>query len=359
MEKRKFIKVTETDEKFIEEKNENNVFINTLSRLFSIGGLKHPNDNSGEYYRLDALKKDIYSETNSTLAHCTSGGQVRFCTDADSITIKIWLRNAITGMNHFTNRGVYGIDTYVGSGSNRVYAGGQMQTFAESSTYNEGVLALPSGEKEVSINLPLYGGLTKLVIGFPNDSSIAKPSERSIKKPIAFYGSSITQGGCVSRPGNMYSNILCRQLDVDCMNLGFSGSALGEQSVAEYIGTREISAFVMDYDYNSPSVESLSETHEPFFKTVRKAHPQIPIILVTHPYYAPATQNDIDRKNVVRATYEKALAQGDKNVYFVDSEQFFPLEMRDLYAVDNLHPNDLGHFMMAKAILPTLKKVLK
>ncbi|HAN21958.1 MAG: hypothetical protein A2Y15_05725 [Clostridiales bacterium GWF2_36_10] len=358
IDEKELVSVAETDSQFIEENDGDMVFINVLDPLFSIGGIVHPNKNNGEYYRLDATKKEIYSSANSSLAHCTAGAQVRFCTDADSVKIKIKLRFALTGMNHFTNRGVYGIDAYIGTGNNRHYVGAQMQTFADSSSYNEGVLNLPKGINEVLINLPLYGGVSKLVVGFPVNSKTVKPLNRTIEKPIAFYGSSITQGGCVSRPGNMYSNILCRALDADCMNLGFSGSAMGEQSIAEYIGSRKISAFVMDYDYNSPTADSLMETHSAFFKTVRKAHPEIPVIMVTHPYYAAVTEGDIKRKNIIIATYEAALADGDRNVYFVDSEDFFPLEMRDLYAVDNLHPNDLGQFMMAKAIYPFLRKTL-
>lgn len=354
-----YVPVEDVDGKYIEGKNENTVFVNILNPLFAIGGITHPDSNCGEFYRLDASKKDIYSDANKFLASCTAGAQVRFNTDADNITIKIWLRSAITGMNHFSNRGVYGLDMLVGTGNNRRYVGAQMQTFADSSTFNEGVLNLPKGEKEVLINLPLYGGLTKMAIGFPAGTKIAKPAERSIKDPVCFYGSSITQGGCVSRPGNMYSHILCRALDADCMNLGFSGSAMGEQSVAEYIGTRKISAFVMDYDFNSPTAETLQQTHEPFFKTVRRAHPDVPVIFVTHPYYYKESENDAKRKSVIRTTYENALKSGDKNVYFVDSETFFPLEMRDLYAVDILHPNDLGQFMMAKAIYPVLAKALK
>jgi len=343
---------------YIEEKTENEVFINAINPLFDIGGITHPNKNNGEYYRLDATKKEIYSQQNSFLAHCTSGAQVRFVTDAPEITVRIWLRNAITGMNHFTNRGVYGIDAYVGTGNNRYYVGEKMKTFADSSTYNEGVLNFGSGTKEVLINLPLYGGVSKLTIGFPKNSAVAKPLPRT-HKPIAFYGSSITQGGCVSRPGNMYSHILCRALDADCMNMGFSGSAMGEQPVAEYIANRELSAFVMDYDYNSPSAESLAQTHKPFFEIIRKAKPTLPVIFVTHPYFWQATEGDIERKNIVRATYDHAKAKGDKNVYFVDSESFFPSEMRDLYAVDYTHPNDLGQYFMAKAIFPVLKTAIE
>ena len=351
--------VINSEADFIEENDGETVFINALSPLFTLGGIMHPNNNGGEYYRLDAAKKETYSKTNAFLAECTSGAQLRFITDSDRIVIKIWLRNPITGMNHFTNRGVYGIDAYVGTGTNRSYVGTQMQTFADSPSYNEGGLGLGLGTKEVLINLPLYSGVSKLVIGFPIGAGVAPPAKRTVKNPVAFYGSSITQGGCVSRPGNMYAHILCRALDADCLNLGFSGSALGELSVAEYLGTREMSAFIMDYDYNSPTAESLLQTHAPFFEAFRTRRPDTPVIIVTHPYYEAPTEKDEERKAIVKATYKSAVKKGDKRVYFVDSEGFFPPEMRDLYSVDNLHPNDLGQFMMAKAILPVLKKALK
>ncbi len=333
------------------------VFIDALDKsVFSIGGIKHPSRNCGEYYRLDASRKDLYSAANRYLAANTSGAQVRVRTDAERVYVKVFLYGAGNGMHHFTDRGVYGVDFYQGSGTDRHYVGAHMVTFADSVTLNEGVLQLDRGEKEFYIDLPLYEGVKKVEIGFPEDSSVGLPDERTYA-PICFYGSSITQGGCVSRPGNMYSHILCRQLNADCMNMGFSGSARGEIAVAKYIASREMSAFVMDYDYNALSVDELRHTHEAFYRTVRASHPDMPVIFVTHPYYAEETKLDRDRKAVIKETYEKAKAAGE-NVYYVDSECFFPVEMRDLFAVDNLHPNDLGHYCMAKAILPVLKEAL-
>src|SRR5256885_13140974 len=39
-----------------------------------------------------------------------------------------------------------------------------------------------------------------------------------------FYGTSITQGGCASRPGMVHTAILGRRFDVPVVNLGFSGN---------------------------------------------------------------------------------------------------------------------------------------
>lgn len=333
------------------------VFIDAVDdSVFSIGGIKHPTLNCGEYYRLDASRKELYSSANRGLAYNTSGAQVRVLTDAERVYVKIFLHGNGNGMHHFADRGVYGVDFYQGLGTDRRYVGAHMVTFADSITFNDGVLQLGAGEKEFYINLPLYEGVKKVEIGFPEDSSVGKPHSRAYA-PVCFYGSSITQGGCVSRPGSMYPHILCRQIDADCMNMGFSGAARGEIAVAKYIASREMSAFVMDYDYNASSAGELKHTHNAFYRTIRDAHPDMPVIFVTHPYYAEETEYDRMRKDVIRETYQKAVDAGE-NVYFVDSESFFPTEMRDLFAVDNLHPNDLGNYYMAKTLLPVLKQAL-
>jgi hypothetical protein len=217
---------------------------------------------------------------------------------------------------------------------------------------------LPKGLKEVQVNFPLYGGVESVKFGFPAGSKVAPPTKRAYK-PIAFYGSSITQGGCVGRPGNSYCNIVCRALDADCRNLGFSGSAMGEQVVAEYIGSLELSAFVMDYDYNSPSEEHLRQTHRPFFETVRKMQPELPIVLMTHVWSFEDRETDFNRVKIVKETYDAAIAAGDKNVYFIDGSNFFRGQMRDLCTVDALHPNDLGQFIMAEEVYKTLAMALK
>lgn len=188
---------------------------------------------------------------------------------------------------------------------------------------------------------------------------IAPATERSYTAPICFYGSSITQGSAVSRPGNAYSNIVCRMLNADNMNLGFSGSAFGEGTVAKYIASREIAALVMDYDHNAASPEALRDTHYAFYKLVRREHPDIPIVMVTRPIYTKdCTSDDLARQQVIQESYNKAVASGDQNVYFVNGNEFFDKTMPDLYTVDLVHPNDLGHYFMAQSIYAVLNEAL-
>ena len=54
------------------QKNEDGfTYIDVQQPPFKLGGLIEPKDNKNEYYRLDASKKDIYSNENRRLATCT------------------------------------------------------------------------------------------------------------------------------------------------------------------------------------------------------------------------------------------------------------------------------------------------
>ena len=334
------------------------IYVDASNRnVLELGGIDHPSENCGEYYRLDASRKEIYSDANRWLAHCTPGATLRFITDATSVAIDAKL-HCVTKMPHFTDRGIYGFDMLIGTGTSRRYIGEKMQFFVDTTEAMKDVLALPEGLKEIQINLPLYGGVTSLQLGFPAEAKVALPTKRAYK-PIAFYGSSITQGGCVGRPGNSYCNVVCRALDADCRNMGFSGSAMGEQAVAEYIGGLDLAAFVMDYDYNAPSVEHLQKTHRPFFETIRRMQPELPIIFLPHVWAWDDNEEDYQRIATVRATYDAAIAAGDRNVYFIDSRNFFRDQMSDLCTVDHIHPNDLGQFIMAEEVYKTLVTALK
>ncbi len=337
---------------------EGNAFLSAAgSPYLELGGIKKPSENGGEFFRLDAGKKEDYSDLNSIFAVSTAGGTVRFRTDAEKIIIKAELRNTIAGYHHISDRGAYGFDAYIGTGQDRQYLGGRMQFMTDEPSMEEEI-ELPGGFQEIMIDLPQYSGISELYIGFPADAMVAEPLERTYG-PILFYGSSITQGACASRPGTSYTNTVCRKLDCDCINLGFSESALGEQSVAEYICTREISAFVMDYDNNAETAKQLADTHYDFYKTVREGHPDVPIIMLTRPYFLPElSDEEAERQKVVFDTYTKAKAEGDENVYFISADDIFPSEDRDAYTVDKVHPNDLGHYMMAKKTAEVIYRAL-
>ena len=111
--------------------------------------------------------------------------------------------------------------------------------------------------RQITINFPLYSAVSSLEIGLQETAVVESPTPYRVETPVVFYGSSITQGGCASRPGNCYTAVLSRRLDFDHVNLGFSGSGKAEQEMADYIAGLDMSVFVYDYDHNAPNLAHL------------------------------------------------------------------------------------------------------
>lgn len=211
--------------------------------------------------------------------------------------------------------------------------------------------------EDVTIWLPrneIVGEFTVSV----EDGAVVEPPTPYKYPPMLYYGSSITEGGCGCRVTNAYNALISQHLDVDYYNFGFSGSARGELEVADYINTIPMSIFVMDYDHNAPNAEYLKKTHEPFFQRIRQAHPDLPIVILTRPDFDYDIHSD-QRRQVIRATYENALAAGDKNVWFIDGQTFFGDTDRHACTCDCIHPNDLGFYRMASVVEPVIEQILK
>lgn len=296
------------------------------------------------------------------LGRNSTGGTCRFRTDSTMIALRATLEQP-SDMNHMPRGGSAGFDLHMVTPTGTVqigncFPGPQVNELEACMIYAD----LPAGlEREFILTFPLYGGAFTVEIGLLPGATLTEPSPWKIDKPIVFYGSSITQGGCASRPGNCYPNLLCRALKARQVNLGFSGSGRGEEAMAELINELDPSLFVFDYDHNAPDVEYLRKTHEPFFKIIRAKHPELPVIFASKcdiwPY-DPSYDNFSERREVIRTTFRNAVNAGDKHVYFVDGETLFGTEDREACCVDRCHPNDLGFYRMYKTFLPVVKRAL-
>lgn len=215
-----------------------------------------------------------------------------------------------------------------------------------------------SGEMEdITIFLPRNEIVEDLEISVDDDASVEAPTPYRYG-PMLCYGSSITEGGCCCRVTNVYSALISNHLDIDYINYGFSGSARGELEIADLINRIPMTLFIYDYDHNAPDAEHLAKTHEPFFRRIREKNPTLPVIILTKPDfdYDPANAK---RRDIIRATYEHALADGDNNVWFIDGESFFGDTDRHACTCDCCHPNDLGFYRMAACIEPVVKHILE
>ena len=327
------------------------VFYDADQAPFKVYGVYREGDH---YVRLPADVAQSVSNGVFALHTHTAGGRVRFVTDSPYVAISVKLNHAYK-MPHFAFTGSVGCDMYSGTR----YIGTIVPPVGVTTEY-EGVINVPfTDEREYTINLPLYSGVDKIYIGIKEGSALKAAPEYSIEKPIGYYGSSVTQGGCASRPGIAYQNIISREMDANFINLGFSGSARAELEIANYIATLDMSAFVYDYEYNALTFEEYKNTHERMFKIIREKNPNLPIIMVSRPKYYLSDEARSWFTDVLMVTYNNAVAAGDKNVYYIDGKTFFPPEMREMALVDNVHPTDIGFWCMAKGIGAKLREILK
>lgn len=311
----------------------------------------------GEGGLLYRLPREVAAATSAgvlALSTNTAGGRVRFRTNSKRVAI-IAKYDSVSIMPHFPITGSVGLDVY----ADGVFMGGYVPPVKMPNKAYESVLGVGDGIKEqtITINLPLYSNLTELYIGIDEGAALLAPTPYKHEKPIVYYGSSITQGGCASRPGNCYQGHIERLLDSDYINLGFSGNAKGEEAIVNYIASLDMSVFVCDYDHNAPSVEHLEATHMPLYRKVRAAQPHLPIVFMTRPN-GTLTQNRLDRRAIIKKTYDTAVSEGDKNVYFLDPTEHTPF-MADEGTVEGCHPTDLGFYFMAQGLLPILKKIIE
>ena len=182
-------------------------------------------------------------------------------------------------------------------------------------------------------------------------------------KPVIMYGSSILQGGCCSRPGMAHTNILARKIDRTVINLGFSGNARIDYEIAELMASYlDPGVFVLDYAPNC-TAELIDEKAEKFFRILRDAHPDVPIVFVALPPYPRQTVSNkqagrmADINAAQLRVYQKLKKAGEKKIYYVKSEGMLGDDQES--TVDGTHFTDLGMMRYVDHILPTIKKALR
>ena len=305
----------------------------------------------------DAVAESV-SEGVHKLYKNTSGGRVRFCTDSPYIIIRSKMPE-ISHLPHMALAGSSGFDLYIDdekTGKSTYYRT-FVPPFDMTDGYESKVELEEKGLQYITVHFPLYNDVTELYIGLAEGSSLGGGLRYRNIAPIVYYGSSITQGGCVSRPGNSYSNNVTRRLNVDHINLGFSGNGKAEQNMCDYLATLDMSVFVMDYDHNAPNVEYLGATHYNLYETVRREQPSLPIVMISRPDF-DGHKSAYERREEIKRSYARALERGDRNVYFIDGESLFDGVDRDNCTVDSTHPNDLGFLRMTEGIAPVIARIL-
>jgi hypothetical protein len=272
-------------------------------------------------------------------------------------------------MSHMASTGIKGIDLYTKYNNKWRYvttAGAYVglkkyqnkDIAADSINEYELIKNMTPELREYKLFLPLYDGVTKLEIGI-DSSAIIKKAKPNPQKPIVFYGTSITQGGCASRPGMAHTNIISRELDVDCINFGFSGNGRMETPIVEVISEIDASFYVIECLQNM-DVEQIKERVLPLVEIIRKKYSNTPIVLVENMMYTTAfldktIETELIQENLaLKEEYDKILEKGFQNVFYIEDMPSFGMDNEG--TVDSVHLTDLGFARYADYLIKNFKK---
>ncbi len=316
------------------------------------------------YRRMPAKPPRPLPEAVDGLANHTAGGLIRLRSNSRRVAVRVELAGR-AGMNHMPATGQCGFDLYVGAPATESFAGVAKYDHRQL-TYEAQLFAQGESEwRDLTLHFPLYQGVRRVEVGLDADAELAPPAPRELR-PILFYGTSITQGGCATRPGMAYPAILSRRLQASCINMGFSGSGRGEPEVAESIAlVEECSLFVLDYDANCPDAAHLARTLPVFIDILRQRHATTPILVLSRPPSATEAWNPaaVSRRQERAVTQQQVVEQlsseGDGELHFLSGDGLLGGPDFHECSVDGTHPTDLGFLRMADGLEPTIRRILQ
>ncbi len=330
----------------------------------------------GYYTRLPASMQGNVRKAVWDLGQNSSGIAVRFRSDSRCIGAKWKLLNNF-GMAHMAATGVKGLDLYALGDDNQWHFAGTAQPNGKVSC-NIFIRKMDGNMREYLMYLPLYDGVTSLEIGIDSTATILQPENPSLIPPAAgnpaegailVYGTSVTQGGCASRPGMSFTSILERKLHRQTINLGFSGNGRMDGVIAEAIAGVPASVFVIDCLANC-DYDIVRDSTEYFIRTIAEANPETPVLMLSnycYPYHWLDAQfrEDAARENALWKEFcDRLRKEGYKNIRYIDLYSECNMKKSAIGpdhegTVDGVHMTDLGFLRYAQALLPYLEKVLK
>lgn len=321
--------------------------------------------NEGLFRRLPKKTQENIPPSVDFLANSTAGGQIRFRTDSQRLVLRV-KKHGSFNMVHMANTGQGGFDCYIGEPGNAKFCSvtkyDSKLTDYEIELFKHAV----SDVRMITLNFPLYNDASQMEVdvGLTSGAKIEAPSPYDNDGRIVVYGTSITQGGCASRPGMCFSNILSRRINMEFVNLGFSGSGRGEPEVAKLVATVGRPAiFILDFEGNCNDPELLSKRFPVFVEILRTVHPSVPILAVSKirlalTFYDPIESAKVDRCRSIQCDeVKRRTLAGDRNIYFANGYEFLGRDF-DECTVDGVHPTDLGFLRISDALEPHLREIL-
>lgn len=319
--------------------------------------------------RIPENRKEIFEGVNpfiNEFGFHTAGGQISFRSNSQNIYIK-----ATTDLTHdmvnMTPIGQCGFDCYAGENRQNLKFVGVSRFDISKKSYEVELAQYPTRGRMVEylIHFPLYSGVHEVLVGIDANTEIESPEPFKQGGGIVFYGTSITQGGCASRPGMTYTNMISRKLNLETYNFGFSANGLGEYEVADMLAEiHNPLLYVLDYEANAGLDGKLQNSLEGFIQRIRERHEKIPILVISRlPYIRDVLEETLGQRRAElrrfqENTVNKLKNKGDDYIFFCDGSKLWEEEFDD-YTVDTIHPTDLGFYMMVNKLLPVITNILQ
>ncbi len=331
---------------------------------FSLCGFPFYEENKN-FYRLPHFIEPLLAQERPQLLELmrhTAGGALRFCTDSREIRVRVQLE-APAYMSHMTTAGQCGYDCYLRQPGQKDWLfAGVTKYPIQAQAYDCCVFSQPKKQTwEVLLYFPLYIGVEKIEIGLCEGASLGKGSDFSRKGAVGFYGTSVTQGGCASRPGMSYPAILGRLLDCEVYNWGFSGNGMANAFLGPiFTSLAELRLLAVDIEDNAGPANLLEQNLPAFLDAVRTTAPQLPVLVISGTSQ-PRENWDMTfrQKKSQWCEFQRIEVlgrqeRGDNHIYFFDGHL---LPMDDA-TVDGVHLTDLGFSRTADALFPILQQIM-
>lgn len=315
-------------------------------------------ETAAPYDRLPARAEKTVPKAVWNLSRQSAGLAVRFDSDADRLHLKWTVTGSSLAMPHMPATGVSGLDLYrqrPGTGW-RFVKNCRPGGVQNSATVATG--ATRGKPERYVLYLPLYNGTKDLKIGVPAGASIrpAAPPSRETAKPVVIYGTSITQGGCASRPGMAYTAILGRMLDREVLNLGFSGNGRMQEPVVALLAELDPCIYIVDCLWNMGGLgtKEVKGRVRHLVTELRERHVATPILLIGQTHFAGAhpTSSTLAQEEAFRALRN----EGVKGLHLLPPDRLIGMDGEG--TVDGCHPNDLGMMRQAEGMAPTVVEIL-
>lgn len=314
------------------------------------------------YERLPSELQGVSRDPVWYLGRNSAGLFIRFRSNSTSIYAR-WESTFNNSMTHMTDTGTKGLDLYtLVDGKWRHVCSAQPQG---KKSERKIIGNMDPVEREYMLYLSLYDGVSSLEIGVDEGATLDQPAvdSPSREKPVVMYGTSILQGGCANRPGMAHTNIISRRLDREVINLGFSGNALLDMEIAHLMaGVEDPGLYVLDYAPNAYA-DMIDENGEKFFRVIRDAHPDVPVIFIEdvifpHTMFDNAIRAEVQEKNAAqKRLFDRLKRAGEKDIYYIAAEGMIGDDGEA--TVDGIHFTDLGAMRYVDHVLPTIRKALK